>query len=185
MTRPGPSGTRWHDAYDDPESDLSQRLIAVQRRLGDAIDAAPPGEVRVISACAGQGHDVTGVLRTHPRAADVRALLVESDPHNVGVARARVAAEDIAGVDVLQADAGFTGSLSRRGTCARADAVRDIRECERCRSPQDRAKRVETLRAWRLGAVDPTPARTRSNSGDPGVVRRGRLCRGRIRLARA
>jgi len=44
----------WHDAYDDPGSDLSQRLIAVQRRLSDAIDEAPPGAVRVISACAGQ-----------------------------------------------------------------------------------------------------------------------------------
>jgi hypothetical protein len=99
----------WHDAYDNPESDLSQRLIAVQRRLSDAIDEAPAGAVRVISACAGQGHDVVGVLKTHPRAADVQALLVESDDHNVGVARARIAAEGIAGVDVLQADAGITG----------------------------------------------------------------------------
>ena len=98
----------WHDAYDDPESDLSQRLIAVQRRLSDAIHEAPPGVVRIISACAGQGHDVIGVLKTHPRAADVQALLVESDPHNVGVARARIAAEGIAGVDVLQGDAGVT-----------------------------------------------------------------------------
>ena len=39
----------WHDAYDDPESDLSQRLIAVQRRLSVAIDESPPGAVRVIS----------------------------------------------------------------------------------------------------------------------------------------
>lgn len=45
----------WHDAYDDPESDLSQRLIAVKNRLTDAIDQAPPGTIRVISACAGQG----------------------------------------------------------------------------------------------------------------------------------
>jgi hypothetical protein len=98
----------WHDAYDDPESDLSQRLIAVQRRLSDAIDEAPPGVARIISACAGQGHDVIGVLRTHPRAADVQALLVESDPHNVGVARARIAADGIAGVEILQGDAGLT-----------------------------------------------------------------------------
>ena len=99
----------WHDAYDDPGSDLSERLIAVQRRLSDAIDEAPPGAVRVISACAGQGHDVIGVLKTHPRASDVHALLVESDDHNVRVARARIAAAGITGVDVLQADAGVTG----------------------------------------------------------------------------
>ena len=98
----------WHDAYDDPESDLSQRLIAVQRRLSDAIDKAPPGVVRIISACAGQGHDVIGVLKTHPRAAEVQALLVESDPHNVDVARARIATEGITGVDILQGDAGVT-----------------------------------------------------------------------------
>ncbi len=98
----------WHDAYDDPESDLSQRLLAVQRRLSDAIDEAPPGVVRIISACAGQGHDVIGVLGTHPRAADVQALLVESDPHNVGVARAHIAAERITGVEILQGDAGVS-----------------------------------------------------------------------------
>jgi hypothetical protein len=98
----------WHDSYDDPESDLSQRLIAVQRRLSDAIDEAPTGAVRIISACAGEGHDVIGVLKTHPRAPDVRALLIESDDHNIGVARARIAAAGITGVDILQGDAGVT-----------------------------------------------------------------------------
>jgi len=100
----------WHDDYDDPESDLSQRLIAVQHRLADAINQAPPGAIRVISACAGQGQDVIGVLKSHPRASDVQALLVESDQHNVGVARDRIAAAGIIGVDVLQADAGLTGT---------------------------------------------------------------------------
>jgi hypothetical protein len=100
----------WHDDYDDPESDLSQRLIAVQHRLADAINQAPPGAIRVISACAGQGQDVIGVLKSHPRASDVQALLVESDQDNVGVARDRIAAAGITGVDVLQADAGLTGT---------------------------------------------------------------------------
>jgi len=105
----------WHDDYDDPESDLSQRLIAVQHRLADAINQAPPGAIRVISACAGQGQDVIGVLKSHPRASDVQALLVESDQHNVGVARDRIATASITGVDVLQADAGLT--------CTYRDAV--------------------------------------------------------------
>jgi hypothetical protein len=100
----------WHDDYDDPESDLSQRLIAVQHRLADAINLAPPGAIRVISACAGQGQDVIGVLKSHSRASDVQALLVEFDQHNVGVARDRIAAAGITGVDVLQADAGLTGT---------------------------------------------------------------------------
>jgi hypothetical protein len=76
----------------------------------DAINQAPPGVIRVISACAGQGQDVIGVLKSHPRASDVQALLVESDQHNVGVARDRIAAGGITGVDVLQADAGLTGT---------------------------------------------------------------------------
>ena len=100
----------WHDAYDDPKSDLSERLVAVQRRLSEAIDEAPPGAVRIISACAGQGHDVIGVLEAHPRAPDVQALLVESDDHNVGVACARVAVAGITGVDIVRADAGVTAS---------------------------------------------------------------------------
>ena len=32
--------------------------------------------------CAGQGHDLIGALDGHPRAADVRARLVELDPRN-------------------------------------------------------------------------------------------------------
>jgi hypothetical protein len=100
----------WHDDYDDPASDLSQRLIAVQRHLTSAIDRARLGPVRVISACAGQGHDVVGVMASHPRASDVQALLVESDDHNVRIARDRIAAAGITGVDVLQADAGLTST---------------------------------------------------------------------------
>ncbi len=93
-----------------PSPILSQRLIAVKRHLSDAIDHALPGVVRIISACAGQGHDVIGVVATHPRWADVQALLVESDDHNVRVARDRIAAAGITGVDVVQADAGVTGT---------------------------------------------------------------------------
>lgn len=101
---------RWHDAYDDPDSDLSERLIAIQHRLADSLDEAPRGAIRIISACAGQGHDVIGVLKNHARASDVHALLVDTDDHNVRVARDRIAAAGITGVAVLQADAGITGT---------------------------------------------------------------------------
>ena len=47
----------WHDAYDDPESDLSQRLVAVQRRLSDAIDEAPL--VRFASSAHARGRGMT------------------------------------------------------------------------------------------------------------------------------
>ena len=51
-----------------------------------ALDGAPPGELRVVSMCAGQGRDVIGVLSQHPRRSDVRARLVERDERNVAVA---------------------------------------------------------------------------------------------------
>lgn len=91
----------WHDKYDLPDSNLSRRLVHVQRRIRDALDAAPPGPLRAISMCAGQGRDLIGVLRTHPRAGDVTALLVESDPRNVEYARRHAPA----GVTVVEGDA--------------------------------------------------------------------------------
>ena len=72
----------WHAAYDDPSSPLSARLRCVRSHLRDAIDQAPPGRVSLVSLCAGQGHDVIGVLPRHPRRDDVRAVLVESDERN-------------------------------------------------------------------------------------------------------
>jgi hypothetical protein len=91
----------WHDAYDDPTSNLSARLAVVQRRLEDALDRCPPGPVRLVSMCAGQGHDVLGVLPGHPRRADVTARLVELDEHNAAVARERAPGL----VEVVTADA--------------------------------------------------------------------------------
>jgi hypothetical protein len=103
---------RWHDDYDDPSSPLSTRLAIVQAHLADAIAAAPRGPVSLVSLCAGQGHDVLGVLPGHPRRDDVTALLVELDPRNARRAADRAAAEGLAGVDVREADAGVTASYA-------------------------------------------------------------------------
>ena len=95
----------WHREYDEPGSPLTIRLALVQRRIRDALDAAPPGPIQVVSACAGQGRDVLGVLVDHPRRDDVRARLVELD---AGLAEtARDAAGDFAlsGIDVITGDA--------------------------------------------------------------------------------
>jgi hypothetical protein len=105
----------WHAAYDDPSSPLSARLRCVQSRLSDAIDQTPPGRVSLVSLCAGQGHDVIGVLLRHSRREDVRAVLVESDECNAGLARRAAAGQGLAQVEVRQADAslvaGFTDVL--------------------------------------------------------------------------
>jgi hypothetical protein len=95
----------WHAAYDDPQSPLSTRLRVVRGHLSDALDAAPPGPVRLVSLCAGQGHDVLGVLPAHPRGPQVSAVLVEADPQNAELAREGAAQAGLPQVKVRQADA--------------------------------------------------------------------------------
>ncbi|MFF4785051.1 MULTISPECIES: SAM-dependent methyltransferase [Streptomyces] len=96
---------QWHDRYDAPESPLAWRLRAVQDRIGAALDAAPPGPLRVISLCAGQGRDLLGVLPAHPRREDVRARLVERDLGNVAEVRRTATALGLPGVEAVVADA--------------------------------------------------------------------------------
>ena len=63
-----------------------------------------PDPVRVVSACAGDGRDLLGVLSGRPDADRVTALLVEHDARLA--ARARAAADALpAQVEVRQADA--------------------------------------------------------------------------------
>jgi hypothetical protein len=95
----------WHAAYDDPTSPLSTRLRVVRGHLSDALDAAPPGPVRLVSLCAGQGHDVLGVLPAHPRGPQVSAVLVEYDPRNAALARQGAGQAGLPQVEVRQADA--------------------------------------------------------------------------------
>lgn len=101
----------WHQAYTDPASGLSARLRSVRRHLWQAIDQVA-GPVRLVSLCAGQGHDVLGVLPAHPRREDVRAVLVESDARNAGLARQRAADAGLPGVEVRQADASRVASFA-------------------------------------------------------------------------
>jgi hypothetical protein len=102
----------WHRDYDDPSSSISARLERVRLHLADAISQAPPGPVQIVSLCAGQGHDVLGVLPGHPRQEDVRALLVEFDSHNAAVARDRAAQAGLTRVEVREADAGEVSSFA-------------------------------------------------------------------------
>jgi hypothetical protein len=102
---------RWHEAYDDPGSGLSQRLVLVQARLREAIDATP-GPVRIVSACAGQGRDVIEVLAEHPRRAEVAALLIELDARLVDDARRSAATFGLDGIRVAEADAGLTSAYA-------------------------------------------------------------------------
>jgi hypothetical protein len=95
----------WHDKYDGPDSPLARRLAAVQTQIRIALDESPPGPLRVISLCAGQGRDLLEVLADHKRRDDVRARLVELDARNAARAAETAQAAGLHRVDVMTADA--------------------------------------------------------------------------------
>ena len=96
----------WHRAYEDPASGLSWRLRTVQAHIRRELDARP-GPVRILSACAGDGREVLGVLTERDDAARVSATLVELHPDIA--AQARTAAAGLpAHVEVRERDAGHS-----------------------------------------------------------------------------
>jgi hypothetical protein len=104
---------RWHRAYEDADSPLSARLRLVQDGVRAVLDDHPPGLIRIVSICAGQGRDVIDVVAGHPRRADVRARLVELDPSLVAFARERAAAAGVGDVvEVVEEDASRGGSYA-------------------------------------------------------------------------
>ena len=102
----------WHAKYDQPGSSLARRLTSVQVLIARALDAQPPGRIRVLSMCAGQGRDLLGVLPDHPRRDDTHALLVELDPRNVELGRAAITRAGLTGVRLDEADASTTSSYA-------------------------------------------------------------------------
>jgi hypothetical protein len=104
----------WHDSYADPGSPLAWRLRIVQRHLALWLDART-GPLNVVSMCAGQGHDLRGVLAGRADAGRVRATLIEYDPRNVAAARAAFTADGLDGVTVVEADAGDLASYRSAG----------------------------------------------------------------------
>ena len=98
----------WHRHYDDPDSRFSRRLAVLQRQLRWVLGRAAPGPITVVSVCAGQGHDLLGVLADHPRRHDVVARLIELDPGNAEIARSRARELCLSGISVAQADAGLS-----------------------------------------------------------------------------
>lgn len=98
--------TRWHDDYDDADSDLSRRLRVVHGRIRAWLETRADADLHVLSMCAGQGRDILPVAaEAGPRR--LQLTLVESDPSNVE--RARASAHRLGlGVDVRCADAGVS-----------------------------------------------------------------------------
>jgi hypothetical protein len=102
----------WHNDYDRPDSRLAHRLAAVQRQIRAALDTAPPGPVKAISVCAGQGRDLLGVLAGHPRRDDVTARLVELDDRIAASAQAAAARAGLRNVEIVTGDAAQAGQYA-------------------------------------------------------------------------
>jgi hypothetical protein len=90
--------------YEDPLSITSQRLAVVRDWIRHSIETMPPGPVRTVSMCAGDGRDLVGALAEHPRRTDVQGLLVEIDPDLAEQGRATL----WPGLDYLIGDAALT-----------------------------------------------------------------------------
>jgi hypothetical protein len=101
----------WHEDYEDPDSALGRRLVPAQEQVCAALDRADPGPIRAISVCAGQAHDLPGVLTGHPRRADVSARPVELDERNVLLRRA-AQASGLDGVEAVAADTSITDAYA-------------------------------------------------------------------------
>ncbi len=102
----------WHRQYDDPDSDLSRRRRSVQSAIRDWIAQASDGPLRIVSACAGDGLDLLEVLAEQPDPDRFSARLLEIDEGLAGRAEQQARRRGLAGVDVVRADAGVTGSYA-------------------------------------------------------------------------
>jgi hypothetical protein len=106
----GRDWAEWHRGYDQRDSTLARRLVAVRGRIRDAVDRAPDGPIRVVSMCAGEARDLVGALDGHPRGGDVTGRMVEMDPGLSATAATAAAAAGLTGLEAVVADAGLTDS---------------------------------------------------------------------------
>ncbi|WP_433346046.1 SAM-dependent methyltransferase [Micromonospora sp. CA-111912] len=102
----------WHEPYADEESPLSRRLHLVRREIAAWLDERPDERLTVVSACAGQGHDLVGVLAGRADAHRVHATLLEYDAGNVAAARNAAGRAGLTNVTVERADAGRLSSYA-------------------------------------------------------------------------
>jgi hypothetical protein len=99
--------TDWHASYDDPESGLSRRLAVIQRHISDWLDEHD-GPVTVVSACAGDGRDLLGVLSSRGDSERVTGTLIELDSELAARGQEFCRAHGLSGIEVRCSDAGVS-----------------------------------------------------------------------------
>ena len=102
---------KWHEAYDDPDSDLTWRLNQAQTYIRQALDRLT-GPVTVLSLCAGDGRDVLQVLADRDDSSRVHSTLIELHPILAQRARKFAAESGLTGVKVRIQDAGNTAAYA-------------------------------------------------------------------------
>lgn len=106
--------TAWHADYADAGSDLSARLAVIRAEIRRALDrrasAGGTGPLTVLSACAGDGRDILGVLAEPGRWGTVEVTLLETEPGNLRRAERFRRDAGLAGVRVCERDAGLSDS---------------------------------------------------------------------------
>ncbi|WP_330465197.1 SAM-dependent methyltransferase [Micromonospora zamorensis] len=110
----------WHEPYADENSPLSRRLRLVQQHIASWLDQRFDERLTAISVCAGQGHDLIGVLASRADAQRVRGTLLEFDSGNVTAAQAAANQAGISNIVIRRADA---GQLSAYAGIVPADLV--------------------------------------------------------------
>ena len=139
--------------------------------IGQALDGSPPGPIRFVSLCAGQGHDILSVAATHRRGRDLTGRLVELDPVNATAAAARI--EELGLSRHRGAHRGRGDDRRLRGCCARGSGrgLRHLRQRVPRRHRADHPRPPIAVRPGCVGGVDPASARARRAPGHRGVVR--------------
>ncbi len=94
----------WHAGYSAGHP-RAQRLAVVQRVIREVLDRFPPGPIRVVSLCAGDGRALLGVLAAHPRCGDVTGRLIDLDPTLVEAGRRALSALPCRGLEFVRGDA--------------------------------------------------------------------------------
>lgn len=104
--------SEWYKQYDSFPS-LQARLRIVQEQITAALNECPPGPVRIVSICAGDGRDLIGTLQNHPRRNDVTASLLDSDLDSVYRGKTAAVAAGLGGqLNFIHADAALAGNYA-------------------------------------------------------------------------